>query len=149
MEINKATVEDIPQLCSLLSLLFEQEADFLPDRDLQSAGLRRIIDHPEIGGILLLRQGNAIIAMVNLLFTVSTALGGQVAILEDMVVDPDYRRQGAGSMLLREAISFAESSGCLRITLLTDKANEAAHRFYSKHGFSESAMVPMRLHLTK
>jgi len=149
MEISQATVEDIPQLCGLLDLLFEQEAEFLPDRELQSAGLRRIIDHPEIGRILLLRKGNAIIAMVNLLFTVSTALGGQVAILEDMVVDPDYRRQGAGSMLLREAISFAESSGCLRITLLTDKANEAAQRFYSRHGFRESAMVPMRLHLSR
>jgi GNAT superfamily N-acetyltransferase len=148
MEISQATVDDIPQLCGLLALLFEQEAEFRPAGDLQAAGLRGIIDHPELGRILLLRDGPEIIGMVNLLFTVSTALGGRVAILEDMVVIPGSRSRGAGSLLLNKAIAFARSQGCLRITLLTDKENESAQRFYRGHGFHESAMVPMRLLLT-
>jgi len=145
MEISQATVEDIPQLCELLALLFDQEAEFRSDSALQSSGLRQIIAFPERGRILALREGQSVIGMVNLLFTVSTALGGRVAILEDMVVRPGCRRKGVGSMLLKEAVAFAESAGCLRITLLTDAANASAQRFYRRHGFNASDMVPMRL----
>ena len=145
MEFSQATVEDIPQLCELLALLFDQEAEFRPDSNLQAVGLRQIIDFPERGRILALRDGTSVIGMVNLLFTVSTALGGRVAILEDMVVRPGCRCKGAGSMLLKGAVAFAASAGCLRITLLTDASNASAQRFYRRHGFITSDMVPMRL----
>ena len=142
-----ATLDDIPQLCELLALLFVQEAEFRPDRALQAAGLKRIIERPEAGRILVLRDGETIIAMVNLLFTVSTALGGRVALLEDMVVHPAHRGVGTGSTLLQAAIDVARSAGCRRITLLTDGDNRAAQRFYRRHGFEPSSMLPMRLSL--
>jgi ribosomal protein S18 acetylase RimI-like enzyme len=145
MEVSRATKADIPQLCELLNLLFSQEAEFQPDCELQGAGLRQIIDSPERGQILVIRDGESIIGMVNLLFTVSTALGGRVAILEDMIVRPQYRGKGAGDMLLKAAIGLVKSSGCRRITLLTDATNESAQRFYRRHGFTTSEMVPMRL----
>jgi ribosomal protein S18 acetylase RimI-like enzyme len=85
--------------------------------------------------------------MINLLYTVSTALGARVALLEDMVVLPQFRGVGAGSKLLQAAIAHARASGCKRITLLTDGDNEAAQKFYSNHGFTASRMVPFRLKL--
>lgn len=109
MEITRATNDDIPQLCELLNLLFSQEAEFQPDSKLQASGLQQIIDFPERGQILVLRDGVSIIGVVNLLFTVSTALGGRVAILEDMVVRPQYRGSGAGHMLLKAAIGLVKS----------------------------------------
>lgn len=42
---------------------------------------------------------------------------------------------------------MAQAEGCRRITLLTDKANESAQRFYKKHGFAPSTMIPMRISL--
>jgi GNAT superfamily N-acetyltransferase len=147
MEISEATKDDIPRLCELLEMLFEQEAEFRPDRTLQSAGLQQIIDFPERGRVLVLREGASLIGMVNLLFTISTALGGRVALLEDMIVHPEYRGSGAGSELLQATIDLAKSSGCHRITLLTDRTNESAQRFYERHGFALSEMVPMRLFL--
>lgn len=145
MEITKANREDIPALCELLRLLFTQEAEFQSDLTLQSVGLQQIIDSPEHGQILVLREGSSLVGMVNLLFTISTALGSRVAILEDMVVHADYRGSGAGSKLLQAAIVFGRSVGCRRITLLTDRTNESAQRFYRRHGFKLSEMVPMRL----
>jgi len=147
MEITEGTKDDIPGLCELLDLLFEQEIEFRPARSLQSTGLQQIIDFPERGRILVLRQGDSLIGMVNLLFTISTALGGRVALLEDMIMRPEYRGSGAGSELLQAAINLAELSGCRRITLLTDQTNESAQRFYKQHGFNLSEMVPMRLFL--
>lgn len=146
-KIGTATANDIPQLCSLLAILFNQEADFKPDTNKQSAALRRIIAHPEIGRILVLRKDGDIIGMVNLLFTVSTACGGKVAWLEDLIVHPAKRGDGLGSELLQAAIALSQWECCLRITLLADRANDAAVRLYQRNGFGGSAMLPLRLAL--
>lgn len=147
MQITPANLSDIPALCELLELLFTQEADFKPDREAQSRGLARIISSPELGLIVVARQGIRVVGMVNLLYTVSTALGDRVALLEDMVVSPNARGSGVGSRLLENAIQLARVNGCKRITLLTDRDNEAAQRFYQRHGFGLSAMIPLRLSL--
>ncbi|MBI1175275.1 MAG: GNAT family N-acetyltransferase [Sideroxydans sp.] len=144
--IEAATLDDIPQLCELLQVLFAQEREFQPDAARQAAGLREIIEHPDAGQILLLREGGEVVAMVGLLYTVSTARGGRVAMLEDMVVRPGRRGSGAGSALLQAAIAHAQAAGCSRITLLTDQDNETAIRFYRRHGFEVSGMLPLRLH---
>jgi GNAT superfamily N-acetyltransferase len=145
MQITPAKTSDIPALCDLLSILFSQEVEFKPNHEAQCRGLARIISNPEIGLIVVARQENQIIGMVNLLYTISTALGDRVAILEDMVVSPNAR----SSSLLTQAIQFAQLYGCKRITLLTDSTNQSAQRFYQKHGFGFSAMVPLRLSLSK
>jgi GNAT superfamily N-acetyltransferase len=145
MEISTATRQDIPALTELLLLLFSQEAEFHAEPALQAAGLQQIIEAPEMGRILVLRIDEAVIGMVNLLFTISTALGGRVALLEDMIVHPDWRGSGAGSKLLQAAIDLCQASGCRRVTLLTARTNQAAQTFYRRHGFTLSDMLPMRL----
>ncbi len=147
MEIQTAVSTDIPQLCLLLDTLFSQETEFKPDSELQALGLGAIIDGDGIGDILVAKQSGQIIGMVNLLYTLSTALGSRVAILEDMVIAPQHRGLGVGSALLKHAIDFAKQKGCKRITLLTDNDNESAHRFYEQHGFTESSMMAYRLFL--
>lgn len=142
-----ASTADIPALSKLLSILFSQEAEFKPDDDAQRRGLAAIIANPDLGAILVAREGTNILAMVNLLFTVSTALGERVALLEDMVAAPAARGTGVGSALLSHAIEFASNQGAKRITLLTDQDNHAAQRFYARHGFTASRMMPMRLAL--
>lgn len=142
-----ATEADIPALSGLLSLLFAQEAEFQPDDAAQRRGLAAIIGDPAVGTVLVARDGAEILAMVNLLFTVSTALGGRVAWLEDMVVAPAARDAGIGSALLQRAIAFAQQHGAQRITLLTDRDNLAAQRFYAQQGFVASPMVPLRRRL--
>jgi GNAT superfamily N-acetyltransferase len=147
MSVKRAVVEDIPELSALLSVLFAQEREFRPDDDAQRRGLARIIEQPATGDILVLRVGGAVRGMVNLLYTVSTALGERVALLEDMIVSPLARGTGAGTQLLRAAIETARQNGCRRITLLTDGDNTAAQRFYARQGFEISAMVAMKLRL--
>lgn len=86
MRVSAATRADVPALCALLGELFAQEAEFAPDARAQSRGLGRIIDDPAIGTVLVARRGDEVLGMVSLLYTVSTALGERVALLEDMVV---------------------------------------------------------------
>jgi GNAT superfamily N-acetyltransferase len=144
MKIETAAISDIPELCGLLAILFNQEEEFRPDFEKQSDGLRQIIADSEKGCILKAEQDGKIIGMVNLLFTISTFTGGRVAILEDMVVRPEYRSAGAGAVILQAAKDKAAAEGCRRITLLTDGSNTGAQKFYKKHGFEKSDMVVMR-----
>lgn len=147
MHIAPAAATDVPALSDLLTALFSQEAEFTPDQAAQRRGVSHIIANPDSGTILLARQGDQVIGMVNLLFTISTALGEPVALLEDMVVAPAGRGSGVGTQLLSAAIAAARARGCKRITLLTDRANEAAQRIYARQGFVASGMLPMRLML--
>ena len=66
-------------------------------------------------------------------------------LFEDLVVRPDCRNCGFGSFLLDHVIRFARHGGYHRITLRTDRINADAQRFYSRHGFTVSDMVPHRL----
>jgi GNAT superfamily N-acetyltransferase len=151
--IREASLDDVPVTSLLLATLFAQEADFHPDPEKQSRGLSAIVEAPDIGRILVLQEENAegeaeITGMVNLLFTISTAEGGRVAILDDLVIREDKRGGGRGSRLLQAAIDLARTENCLRITLNTDHDNEGARRLYEKSGFRASAMQPMRLMLS-
>lgn len=140
-------LDDVPQLCALLTLLFAQEAELTPNTERQARGLRLIIEQPQVGRIFCATEGEIVAGMVSILFTVSTAEGGRAAWLEDMVVHPDHRGRGIGGRLLEEAINRARAAGCSRITLLTDSTNTSAMRFYGRSGFTRSQMVPFRLHL--
>ena len=143
-EITPAVAADIPQLCELLAVLFTEEAEFAPAPGPHARALHDIIASPGAGRILVLREEGGILGMANLLFTISTACGGRVALLEDMVVRPERRADGLGSELLDAAIALARQEGCLRITLLTDRANDGAIRFYQRRGFLLSEMLPLR-----
>jgi GNAT superfamily N-acetyltransferase len=142
--IEQATLADLPQLTDLLFYLCSMERDFEPNRAKQMRGLRLILEQPNRGRIFVLRQGEHIVGMINLLFTISTAEGGFVILLEDVVVHRDFRGQGYGSLLLRHAIEYAKKKDFLRITLLTDQLNEEGQAFFKRHGFFTSKMIPMR-----
>ena len=148
LTIEPATIDDLPQLADLLYDLFSQEADFVPNRDKQLRGLTLILEQPSRGRIFVMRSGSRIIGMINLLITISTAEGGFVLILEDLIVHSDHRGQGFGGRLLEHALAYAREKGFLRITLLTDKKESRPREFYEQHGFRQSGMVPMRYYFS-
>src|SRR5438045_9630685 len=85
------------------------------------------------------------VGIINLLFTISTAEGGFVMLLEDLVVHKQYQGKGYGSKLLQHAIDFAKKKNFLRITLLTDRPENVAQAFFREHSFVDSSMIPMRV----
>ena len=146
--IEPATEADLDELSEMLGELFAQEGDFRPDREKQLRGLRLIFEQPSRGRVFVLRQNGAIVGMINLLFTISTAEGGFVILLEDLVVNKKYQGKGYGRKLLEHAIDFAKQKNFLRVTLLTDRPENVAQEFFRHHGFVESSMIPMRLWIT-
>jgi GNAT superfamily N-acetyltransferase len=143
--IEPATLEDLDELSTLLGELFSQEAEFKPDQRKQLHGLRLIFEEPNRGRVFVLRRNRVIVGMINLLFTISTAEGGFVVVLEDLVIHKEFRGHGYGSMLLQYAIDFAKQKNFLRITLLTDRPEIQSQELFRRFGFYESSMIPMRL----
>src|SRR5216110_1338634 len=146
--IEPAIFEDLDELSNLLGELFSEEQDFRPNKQKQLQGLRLIFEEPNRGRVFVLRRDRTIVGMINLLFTISTAEGGFVILLEDLVVHQQFQGHGYGSKLLNHAIEFARQKKFLRITLLTDRPENLAQEFFRRHGFHESSMIPMRLLIT-
>ncbi|NMW20033.1 MAG: GNAT family N-acetyltransferase [Chlorobiaceae bacterium] len=143
-DVREATDGDVPRCAKLLEILFSKEHEFSADIETQSRALSMIIGNPALGRIFVGEIDGKIEGMVMLLFTVSTFLGQKVALLEDMVVTPEWQGKGLGSQLINHAIGFAEKEGFGRITLLTDRDNDGAQHFYQLKGFSKSEMVVFR-----
>jgi GNAT superfamily N-acetyltransferase len=142
--VEMATLEDLPALTELVMDLFSSSGDFKPDREVQERGLRLILEQPSRGRIAVVRNDDQIFGMVNMLFTISTARGGFVIMMEDVVIHPHHRGQGYGTMLLDHVVDYAKQKEFLRITLLTDRISAESQEFFKKQGFEYSNMIPMR-----
>ena len=144
LSFRTAKLEDLEILCELLFELFSQEVEFTPNKEVQQKALKTIILSENIGDIYVATIEEKVVAMVNILYTISTALGTKVAIFEDFIVDKNHRNQGIGEKLIDFVFEDLKAKNISRITLLTDNDNIKAHRFYEKKGFVKSSMVPFR-----
>ncbi|MDP1611774.1 MAG: GNAT family N-acetyltransferase [Sulfuritalea sp.] len=144
MQIDFATAADIDAMADLLHQLFTLESDFKPRRAKQLAALRWILDHPAHGRLFVARDGGRVVGMANALVSISTAEGGPVLILEDVILAASHRGGGHGRQLVEHVLAWAKSEGMPRVTLLADKDNAPALAFYDRLGFEESAMVVRR-----
>jgi GNAT superfamily N-acetyltransferase len=132
-------------MADLLYELFTLESDFKPQREKQVTALRWILDHPAHGRLFVLRDAGSVVGMANALISISTAEGGPVMILEDVILTASHRGRGHGRSLVEHVLHWSASEGMQRATLLADKDNATALAFYERLGFKESAMVVRRL----
>lgn len=147
MQIDFATTADLDAMTGLLGELFALEADFAPNREKQLAALRWLLDHPAHGRLFVLRDANRVVGMANALISVSTAEGGPVLILEDVILAASHRGGGHGRRLVEHVLRWATVEGMSRVTLLADRDNAAALVFYEQLGFEKSAMVVRRFRI--
>ncbi|HAU30841.1 MAG TPA: N-acetyltransferase [Desulfotomaculum sp.] len=149
LTVRKAGKEDIKEMCLLLQELFTLEKDFTPNWHKQRRGLEFILEKPHYGILLLLKKGEEILGMANLLVTVSTATGVKVILLEDFIIKKSARRKGLGKYFFWGGgiKKLAQKEGYSRITLLVDKDNRPAQGFYLSQGFKKSNMDCWRYYL--
>jgi len=70
------------------------------------------------------------------------ALRGPAGVLYDIVVDPAYRQQGIGRMLLDATLDALKTRGAPRAILSTADKNEAAQHLFDRAGFRRT-MIEM------
>lgn len=143
--IRAAVPSDIAQLAALLQELFTIEKDFVFDPVKQTNGLNHLLNS-EKDFILVAESSkvNKVVGMCTIQTLISTAEGGQVGLLEDLVVAAGFRHHGIGSKLLAEAVYWAERRGLKRLQLLADKNNLPALGFYKNQGWPSTELVCLR-----
>ena len=150
--IRPATREDLPRLGRLGALLVDAHhafdaRRFLPTRD------RTPTDY----AMFLLRQmadANAVVLVADdhgdvVGYAYATlegydymALRGPAGVLQDIIVEPQSRNRGAGTLLLSAAVAELESRGAGQVVLTTAEHNDAAQKLFARAGFRRT-MVEM------
>lgn len=64
--------------------------------------------------------------------------GAPYAIIENVVVEEEHRREGVGEALVREALCRARNAGAYKVSLCSNVVRAGAHEFYRSMGFEES-----------
>lgn len=145
--IRPARAADIPVLCRLLERLFSIERDFVVDPARQQRGLELLLAQGEAARLFVAEKGGAVIGMCSAQVLISTAEGGAVAVVEDVVVDEAWRGHGIGTQLLDAVGEWARERGLRRLQLLADRTNEPALAFYSRLGWQGTRMMALQKRL--
>jgi ribosomal protein S18 acetylase RimI-like enzyme len=69
---------------------------------------------------------------------------GVRAWIEDVVVDEDARRSGAGRALVEAAVELAREAGATNVDLTSRPSRESARRLYETMGFEERSTTVFR-----
>jgi GNAT superfamily N-acetyltransferase len=150
LQFRPATFTDIPSLCNLLNELFTLESDFQPDPAKQAQALQLLIERSHANNerpacvVWVAELGAHVIGMCSLQVLISTAEGGEVGLIEDVIVDAAHRKQGIGQQMLHSLETWARQRGLSRLQLLADTHNDGALVFYQRHGWRRMQMLAMR-----
>jgi ribosomal protein S18 acetylase RimI-like enzyme len=107
------------------------------------------------------REACGLLGMVRLvatsliLFPVLSDRGIRGRYIQNISVDPDFRGQGIGTMLVRHAEQLARSEGITILTLDVSLKNDGARRLYTRLGFAKTktkrawGIIPMTVRMEK
>lgn len=143
--IRDALPDDLDILVRLLQALFSIEADFGVDEKRQRRGLSLMLDGcGKHRCVKVAEADDHVVGMCTAQILISTAEGGMVALVEDMVVDAPYRGMGIGRQLMSAIEAWAQKHDITRLQLLADRTNFPALDFYDKMGWCPTQLICLR-----
>lgn len=139
--IRRANQADISAMIRLLRILFSIETDFSFEKETQQRGLEMMLGDDTSRCILVAERYKQIVGMCTAQILISTAEGGIVALIEDLVVEDACRGEGIGKELLLSIESWAIARGAKRLQLLADRNNTRALEFYKAMDWKKTQMI--------
>ena len=139
MRVRNARPEDLDRLLELYSLL---DGPYAGEKALASgrAGdlfTRILLDQNQ--QTLVAEDYEDLAGTLVLAILPNLAHGGApYAVVENVVVDEEYRGEGVGTALMREAISRARQAGAYKLALCSNLEREEAHTFYRSLGMKQT-----------
>lgn len=135
-------------MCDLLGELFRVEADFNVDEVKQVKGLSMLIGDPSGRAFVCVAVvDNCIAGMATVQTLISTAEGGRVGLVEDVIVDKRFRCRNVGTLLIGRIITWSREQGLSRLQLLTDRENHLALNFYTSREWDFTKLICLRKYL--
>ena len=137
--IREACAEDEDQVLELLPLI-PSNAN-MGSAEMQSAAQR--FRESLAMDVLVAEVDERVVGFLALSF--ASALSGLRALIDDLAVDPAYRRQGIGAALVEAAIQRADRRGATNLLVDTSRGDAAARDFYQACGFEAEGVAPLRI----
>jgi len=137
VEIRRATRKDLSEVATLLGYL---------DRDKQggtahaSRVFREMARYPLYVPYLAHQNGITVGAFSLLVFASLLRSRGFDAVVDAVVVAPQWRGRGIGGAMMAEAMRIAAEAGSSRLTLSPGPFHERAERFYESLGFRQEGV---------
>ena len=141
MQVIQAGFEHLEMLAQLFDeyrLFYGQDSDLIGAQ----AFLRdRLILRDSIIFLALADsvQGPMAAGFTQLYPSFSSVSMGSLWILNDLYVNPTFRRQGVAQALMKHARDYALNTGAVRIQLSTEVGNTAAQSLYEALGYQPAA----------
>jgi GNAT superfamily N-acetyltransferase len=152
LTVSAATQDDIDSLVTSVAGLFcEDGGRHDPLRDVGwparegAAYYSALVDDRACLLALARDNGNVIGHLIGRLHGPGGTLSGRIAELESMRVAPGFRRAGAGSVLVQYFLAWARECGAQQASVTAYVGNDAAQRFYARHGFVPSSTTSRAL----
>ena len=140
--IKKATLQDIDPLILLLKQLFSIEKDFTFDPLNHHKGLQLFMEGCGKHRVIKTAWWDSkLVGMGTAQTRISTVSGGIAVFFEDLVVDESFRGRGVGTAILNALEDWADKMGGTSMTLLADRENKPALKFYMAHGWNQTRML--------
>lgn len=144
-KIRNAQHNDLNALVALLEELFRIEADFAVNPERQRKGLSMMLDGCSKHRCVIVAEiESRVVGMCTAQTLISTAEGGLVALIEDVVVSPEYRGKGIGRQLMESIEVWCITLGITRMQLLADRTNFSALDFYDEIGWHPTRLTCLR-----
>lgn len=86
-------------------------------------------------------ESGLIRGLVTIWLRENLAHGGQVALIDELIVDEGCRSQGLGSGLVDRVVAHCADLNCEEMEVTTLRDNMAAQRFYLEHHFVEKGVL--------
>ncbi len=146
LTIAHAKPSDITPMAGLLAELFSIETDFPIDEEKQIQALSLLVPDA-MCDVIVAKDDDRLIGMATMQPIISTAEGGYVGIIEDVIVSETYRNRRIGTQLIAYLEASAAKKGFKAVKLLADKNNTPALHFYKTTGFAQTHMMMLRRRL--
>jgi N-acetylglutamate synthase-like GNAT family acetyltransferase len=136
--VRKATQRDIQRILELYEELTEEKIDISSDTAKRVFSEIALMPGHEF---LVVEKDGTVVGTLCLQIMPNLSHNARPwAILENVVVDSNCRREGTGRLLIEYALSRCREAGCYKVQLLSNKKRQEAHNFYRSMGFQESAL---------
>lgn len=148
LTISHAKPSDIQPMVGLLTELFSIETDFPIDEEKQIQALSLLVPDA-MCDVIVAKEDDRLVGMATMQPVISTAEGGYVGIIEDVIVTESYRKRRVGTQLITYLEASAAKKGFKAVKLLADKTNTPALHFYKTSGFAQTQMMMLRRRLAR
>jgi GNAT superfamily N-acetyltransferase len=135
MRCRRITAAELPQLLRLYAFLHPEDPAVDPNGDAVQRVWRQIAADQNLR-YFGAEFERVIIATCTLALIPNLTRGLRpYGLIENVVTDPEFRKRGFATAVLRFALEDAWASGCYKVMLETGSKKEETLRFYEKAGF--------------